>query len=229
MRLCAHRALRHRCHERALQRAQRHAGRRHGAHRAQRDDRLQPAERAAALHPVLGDLERFAAQQLHPQPDAPVMLRDAVDGDDVRMANAREQPALGRDARRQRIDVRIVAAQQLQRDVTFELAVPRAVDVPETSAPQQLDQLELSPVADGRRAGRIAPPLAMRRLGPAGRKAAVQLRQLGDDAQLAQNGAVVGARLRLDGVPVDRLAVGDRFGERQQRGFRRHGSSPPRA
>src|SRR5207249_6081447 len=135
-------------------------------------------------------LERFAAQQLHPQPDAPVMLRDAVDGDDVRMANAREQPALGRDARRQRIDVRIVAAQQLQRDVTFELAVPRAVDVPETSAPQQLDQLELSPVADGRRAGRIAPPLAMRRLGPAGRKAAVQLRQLGDDTQLAQNGAV---------------------------------------
>ena len=47
------------------------------------------AERAARLH---GLLERLAAHELHPQPDAPVVLLGAVDLHDVRVAHAR-QPA----------------------------------------------------------------------------------------------------------------------------------------
>ena len=170
-------------------------------------------------------LERVPLEQLHPQPHAAVVFRHPVHGDDVGMPKAREQSALGRDPRRQRIRVGILRPQQLQRDVALELRIPRAVHVPERAAPEQLPKRERSPVADRRRSHGIPARLSRRRGRLPGRQAAMQLGESGDDAKLPQDAAVLRAGLRFDGVPVDRAAVGNRLRESKQCRLRRHGSS----
>ena len=71
--------------------------------------------------PVLIDaaVEREASHQRHPHPDAPVVVPDAVDVDDVRVLDAREGAALVEE-RRGRVTGGELAAQELERDVALE-------------------------------------------------------------------------------------------------------------
>ena len=83
-------------------------------------------------------------------------------------------------------------------------AIPGAVDVAERPAAEPLDQREVRPVADRRR-GRCR--AARRRRGAGGRpqrQAAVQHRQVRQDAELSDDRLVVPASRRFRGVPVDR-------------------------
>ncbi len=98
------------------------------------------AERAARVQQLL---ERLAAQQLHPEADAPFVHVDAVHRDHVGMAHARQQPPLAGDARGLGVVAPACAAKELQRDLAFELAVPCAVDLAVGAATQPLEQRDL--------------------------------------------------------------------------------------
>ena len=70
------------------------AGRMNGRHRAAELD-ADARDLLLGESPALAErlFERAALDELHPEADAPADALRAVDGDDVRMADAREQPA----------------------------------------------------------------------------------------------------------------------------------------
>ncbi len=100
------------------------------------------AKRAARLH---GLLERLAAHELHPQSDAPIMLFGAVDLHHVRVTHARQAPRLLQEPR-VRVDVIAIVVQQLERDFTVELRVPRAIDVARCPVADAIEDGEPAPV-----------------------------------------------------------------------------------
>ena len=109
-------------------------------------------------------LEREPADELHPQTDTTLDRLRAVDGDDVGMRDAREQPSLGEELRRHRFGAGALA-QQLQGDVAIERRVAREVDVAERSAAHATDHDELCPPRPGSSAAE-GPPLAAQRRRP---------------------------------------------------------------
>src|SRR4029453_19592225 len=98
-----------------------------------------------------------AAHELHAEADPPFVDLDAVHGDDVGMPDARQQAPFAGDARRLRIVMEIVEAEQLERHLAFEMTIPRAIDLAERAAAEPLDPRQLRPAADRRAAG---PPIA---------------------------------------------------------------------
>ena len=130
--------------------------------------------------------ERAALDELHPQADASVDAFSAVDGDDVRMADAGEEPAFFDD--RGRGPLGDVGRQQLQRDLAIQPGVPGAIDVAERAAPDAFEHAQVTPVspaARGRRVrGRATEP------------------QRGQRLELLDNGLVCRVGARFDDVPV---------------------------
>ena len=105
-------------------------------------------ERSALLKPCG---ERLAVDELGPDAGLSVDALGAVDGDDIRMSNAREQTAfLDRPARLIR-GLLLGLVEQFQRDLAIEAGVPGAIDIAKCAAADALEQGQWSPGTEGRR------------------------------------------------------------------------------
>src|SRR5215831_1640235 len=102
------------------------------------DGRERPAELDA--HPGdLAGIELFsfgedllqvaAVDELHPEPDPAVDLVGVIDGDDVRMPDAREQARFLQDPIA--LELRSFAVEELDRDLAVELRIPGPIDLAE--------------------------------------------------------------------------------------------------
>ena len=110
----------------------------HGTAQIDADERsLLCAEHAAGGERLL---ERQTLDELHPETDGLVVLIDAVDRHDIRVAHASQQPRfLNHRGRALRI------VHDLQRDFAFERRVPRQVDGPEPPATELAADFEPAP------------------------------------------------------------------------------------
>ena len=174
---------------------------------------VEPDERrfARRKRPVLLEdvLEREPADELHPQADTTLDRLRPVDGDDVGMRDAREQPPFGEELRRHRFGAGALA-QELQSDIAVERRVAREVDVAERSAAHATDHDELCPPRP--RLQRSRGTLRLRRSGADAMKARDGVNQLELFEQLEVVAGVGGARER----PVDVAAAGHRVGDVEQ-------------
>ena len=151
-------------------------------------------ERAAAVERLL---ERAALDELHPQTDAPVDGLCAVDGDDIWMADAREQPPFLDDGGTRAVIVEDVRAQQLQSDLAIQARIPGAMNVAERAVSDALEDLQMTPTPRFRRRRHTrAPHLPQRR----------ECLELLDERFVRQV-------LRIDAAPVDRRAVQNGVGD----------------
>ncbi len=139
------------------------------------------------------------------------MLVGAVDGDDVRVPDARERPRLVEEACP--VDERRL--EQLHRDAVIQPCVARVVDLAEGPLAQLPQQLEMTPVAEGTvRCGRGRGGLGGRRgdrlLGGDRR---VGTMDFGDARHHPEDGEqttlLIVHRGCVGGVPIDGGAVGD--------------------
>ena len=124
------------------------SGRVHGRHRARRGPRRcgwRPLGVNAAPSTSGCSSVRPLTNSIH-RPTSPSGALGAVDGDDVRMADAGEQASFFDDGVPTR-RLRRFGRQQLQRDVAIEPRVPRAVDVAERAAADALEHAEVTPRA----------------------------------------------------------------------------------
>ena len=111
-----------------------------------------PVGFARAQRTVLLDdlVQRAAANELHPDADRAVARFGAIDGDDVRMAHSRQEPAFVDDARgiAQR-GGRIVnsggRAEQLERDLAIEVRIPCPIHLAEGAAADRFEQSQVPP------------------------------------------------------------------------------------
>ena len=94
--------------------------------------------------------ERLAVDELHPQADAVFDLFRAVDGDNVRVANARKQTAFVNDRSRVPAAGDGAGRQKLERDFAVEACIPGAVDPPERTAADRLQHSQRSPLVERR-------------------------------------------------------------------------------
>jgi hypothetical protein len=85
-------------------------------------------------------MQRAAVDVFHPQTDAIVDPLGPVDGDDVWVTDACEQPAFLDDRRFHLAGLRPVDRHQLERDLPVQARVPRPVHVPEGALPDLLEQ-----------------------------------------------------------------------------------------
>ena len=85
------------------------------------------------------------------KPDAAVVAVGAVDGNHVRVTNAREQTALGDHRPLERLGVGVLDVQELERDIPRELGIPRAIHGAVAAAADELPELQRSPAIDGLR------------------------------------------------------------------------------
>jgi hypothetical protein len=101
-------------------------------------------------------VQRAAADELHPQPDAAVMDVRPVHRDDMRVAHACEGPRFVEDPpRRHRAAVR--GLQELQRDLAIEPRIARPVHFAERAFADFFEQEQVPPsrdVVDNRHGGR---------------------------------------------------------------------------
>ena len=100
--------------------------------------------------------ERAALDELHPQADAAVDSFSAVDGDDVRMANACEQPAFFDDGGL-RATLPADTRQQLQRHLAIQAGIPGAIDLAERALADALEHAQMAPVVLPPRLPAISP------------------------------------------------------------------------
>src|ERR1041385_5468479 len=115
----------------------------HGATEVLSDDH---GLRGAANAFALDDLrQRRAVDEIHPESESAAMFVGTVNGDDIRMSDARErsrfmQKPFAIDERR---------LQQLERDAVFEPGVARMVDLAKRAFTKLLQQLEVTPLRQG--------------------------------------------------------------------------------
>src|SRR5438034_456049 len=88
-------------------------------------------------------LERSSVDELHPDPDTSVDLIGTEDGDDVRMADSRQQAAF---LDGMRTSGGIVAVKQLQRHVARKARIPGAIDRAECAGTQALANFQDTPL-----------------------------------------------------------------------------------
>ena len=106
---------------------------------------FRPAEHFAIVDDLL---ERAAPNEFHPETDPSSDLLGAVDRDDVRMTDAREQPAFLDDGRRRTVAGRSIRGQQLERHLPIEPGVPGPIHLAECAAADPLEHAQMSPVCD---------------------------------------------------------------------------------
>ena len=183
----------------------------HGGHRPAQvnpDERRVPRPQNAARRQHAA--EREPVDELHPEADDPVMLIHTVHGHDIRMANARKQPAFADDLGRA-----AGLAQQLQGHAAFQRGVPREVDGPEVAMADLAANLQRSP-------GRGLPLRDVR-----GRFTDVEVNggEIGDDAEIFDVLPLFpGAGAGRGSVRVEAGPVGIRAGDLVQRRIVRHGA-----
>ena len=183
----------------------------HGGHRPAQvnpDEHRVPRPQNAARRQHAA--EREPVDELHPEADDPVMLIHTVHGHDIRMANARKQPAFADDLGRA-----AGLAQQLQGHAAFQRGVPREVDGPEVAMADLAANLQRSP-------GRGLPLRDVR-----GRFTDVEVngREIGDDAEIFDVLPLfAGAGAGRGSVRVGAGPVGIRAGDLVQRRIIRHGA-----
>ena len=177
--------------------------------------------------------ERASLDELHPQADLVSDPLGTVDGDDVRMANLRQQAAFFDDRARARLAGNRVRRQEFERDVAVEPSVASAVDLSESAATNRRDQFQMSPSfkvcsALGCRIRRIVRPIILRRRDRW--QVAVNIGQRGQDSQAVQQRTAMPVDVRRDSGPVDWRAVENGVCHIVEEAIIcRHGSSPRRA
>jgi len=160
------------------------------------------AERAGVVHEFF---ERDAADELHPQADLFLVPFGAVHMHHVRVANAREatrfleQPLVG--LRRWPFVV-----QQLERDLTLQLGVPRAEDVGRGAASDPIEQDQTPP---SRAFGIVGTRTGGGFVLDERRERAIDARHAVDDPQVAHEPELASPYLRIGLYPVDLGAVGN--------------------
>ena len=151
--------------------------------------------------------QRLPLDELHPDADLLLDELGSVDGDDIRVAHAREMTRLVERRFERHTE------QDLQRDFAIELSVPRTVDGTEGSLPHGLQQDEMPP---GRRSAGSTEGGG----GRAPTKRPVRLDHRGQPAKPLDNVSALGCRAGgHDGVPVDPPAVTDIVRKRDEPGF----------
>ena len=99
-------------------------------------------ERQSPREPLL---DRLAVDQFHPETDGVPDPLGSVNGDDVGMADAREEAAFLDDRGRARISGIGSGRQELQRNFAIETGVPGAVHAPECAAADRLQDADVPP------------------------------------------------------------------------------------
>ncbi len=177
---------------------------------------------ACGAGPAAGQrlFERTSPHELHPQADAPIDDVSAVNGDDVRVANASQQPAFLDDRGGARAVRRRTDRQQLEGDLAVEFRVPRSVDLAEGPAADRFEHAELTP--------RLSRPSIVGGRAPRFRKATMEVGERGEDLQRRNEAEVVSAVGGFHRRPVDGGTIEDRSGKIVQPSIRRgHVSFPP--
>ncbi len=184
--------------------AMQQAGRVHGGQRftdVHADERrLARGEPALLLQDLF---ERPAFDELHPEPGVAVGARRAEHRHDTAVPDAREQPSFGGDDGRVRALLGL--GDQLERDFAIELRIPGPVHRSVGSAADDFAQGQVRPDTARRQ---IDGAIELRR-----RMRAVETGNLRNHAQLVEQTARLGRRVRLGCRPVHRLAVGNRLCE----------------
>ena len=161
---------------------------------------------------------RAAVDEFHPQADETVRPLDAVDDDDVAVADLGEERPFAEHAARERAGVLGRDGEELQRHIAAE-RVARAVDLRESSLADLFEHRQRSP-----RRGRLRGVDELLHLSLEGGLepdrvgVAIDARERRQDAQLGEHGAlVVAARHVLLAVPVDRPVLVDHRRQLEQR------------
>ena len=165
---------------------------------------LARAHRAAGEH---GLRQRLAVDQLHPQARLAAVVLGAVDGDDVRMADARQGAGLAQ----RRGGAVLELVQELDRDFAIELRVPGAMDVAGEARGERLEDQQRAP-RPHRRPGALGGAVLTR--GRVGAGGAAPAHDLAQAIQLVDDGRLIAAGTGARGRPVDGLAR--RHGGRQR-------------
>ena len=120
-----------------------------GMHRADGAADLDADERrfARAGRALPGDelRQREAVDEVAPEPEAPVVLVDAVDRHDVRVPHPRDGTRLTKQRADFLVPCEPAGQEELQRDVALQRGVERAIDFAERAAPDALQVFERSP------------------------------------------------------------------------------------
>ena len=221
-------------HVMALDVAMQQTGAVHGANRAAEINAdlngLRYSEAPALLEQLF---ERASLDELHPQADLVANLLGAVDGDDVRMANLRQQSAFFDDRAGACLAGQRVGRQELERDFAVEPSVAGAVDLSESAAANRRNQLQVSPSfkvcsALGCRIRRIVRPIVLGQRDSG--QIAVNVGKGGQDSQAIQQRTAMPADVRRGRGPVDWRAVENGVCHIVEEAIIcRHGSSPRRA
>lgn len=99
-------------------------------------------ERPVGVQP---GFEGLASNELRPNPEAPVVSCGAVYGQNIGMVDLRQQPALFDDSRIAVRPIGSTRAEQFERHLAVEPAVPRPVDVAEGPLPDALEEPQRPP------------------------------------------------------------------------------------
>ncbi len=136
-------------------------------------DRFARAERAARFHDLI---ERLPLDELHPQPDAIVVLLGAEHLHHVRVADAREPAGLLQDPIVSHARGLAFLVEQLERDVPVEIGVERAIHLARHALTDPLEHDEAAPPRAARH--------AVRRRFVEGGNAAIERRDALDEPQM---------------------------------------------
>jgi hypothetical protein len=140
------------------------------------------------------------------------------------MADACEAPRFSQHPPARCLGPGSIRPEQLQRDFSLQLGIPRAIDLGRRAFADFLEQDEAAPPGSVRRGFVVR----QARLGGRLRQAAVEFRNVGNQPQLPNkpSRAVLGAC--FGGLPIDLGAVGNRRGQVDKLAFSFHGLFPPR-
>ncbi len=127
----------------------------------------------------------------------------------VRVAHARQAASLLQDAIVCGLGGHAVGVQQLQRDVAVQIGVECAMHVTGRARPDRLEQDQPAPPPALRRA-------VVHRFVEIG-DAAIQGRDVLDQPEVLDQPAIPGFGVRFELAPVDRVAIGNRAGQRVKR------------
>ena len=106
-------------------------------------DGVRRTEGATTLHSLL---QRFSIDELHPQADAIVDAVGAVDGHDISMMDAGQQPPFFEDCG-PASGQRAIFGEELQGDVTIELRVPGPIDLTERTEADAFPYAKVPPLS----------------------------------------------------------------------------------
>src|SRR5580765_1060538 len=89
--------------------------------------------------------ERLALYEVAPEPDPPFVPVHPVDRQDVGMSHSRNRPGFPEQRAGFVVSIETSGQEELQRDLTLERRVERAIDLAERSSPHTLQPLERPP------------------------------------------------------------------------------------